>query len=248
MRTRLRRVSASVLLAVILAGIVSLATPEPTESFRIGSIVLHAALSPDGEHLAVACDDGAVRLFELGTWALAWEATLHDTGAVSAVAFLPDGSEVVAGLSGEADIVFLGAPTGTELRRLSPYGAPQGEGYYDEDMSVYVTSMALSSDGKLLAAGCWTSGRVKPVDISTDLDTVVINHGYRNPLGVLALSPDGTLLASPGSVRVAAIRTSKRWKGDNDEEDRTPTCMYCLRCAGCGFAPVGNARQYGDRR
>lgn len=208
MRTRLCAVSGAVMLAVIFAGIMSLATPEPTASVRIGSVVQQAALSPDGEYLAVACDDGMVRLFEVGTWALAWEATLHDTGAVSAVAFLPDGSEVVAGLSGEADIVFLGAPTGRELRRLSLYGAPQGEGYYDEDMFVYVTSMALSSNGKLLAAGCWASGHVKLVDISTGLDTIVIRHGYQNPLGVLAFSPDGTLLASPGSSRVVVISTA----------------------------------------
>jgi len=146
-RVRLARICAFGLVVLLLAPVMARAVPEPITTVQFDSFVHHAALSPSGEYLAVACDDGAVRLVETESWGVLWETQLHDTGAVSAVAFAPDGSEVVAGLSGEADVVFLNALTGEESRRLSLYGPPLPGGYYDEDMFVYVTSMALSSDG-----------------------------------------------------------------------------------------------------
>jgi WD40 repeat protein len=198
MRTRLCRVSAAVLVVVVLARVMSPATPEPTVSLRIGSVVKDAAISSDGEYLAVACVDGGVRLFEIGSWELLWEAHLHDTSAVTSVAFLPsDEEEVVVSVSTGADVVFLLTTSGREVRRINLFQELRSANAYDEDAFIYAYVMAVSPDGTMLASGCTTTGHIKLVDLMTGESRIVIRHGMVTAMeSGLVFNPDGVLLAS----------------------------------------------------
>jgi WD40 repeat protein len=64
--------------------------------FRHGSIVYGLAFSPDGTRLATACQDHAMRLWDLATHDEVVELNGH-TDYVHAVAFSPDGTRLASG-------------------------------------------------------------------------------------------------------------------------------------------------------
>lgn len=192
------------LIAVVCTPHAAAGTPEPMQTVTIGGVAQHAALSPDGGHLAAACADGTVRLFETETWDLVWEATLDDTSGVTAVAFWPDGKQVVVTIAERADVVFLSTATGRELRRLDLYSPTTAAGDYNEDVFIRINTMALSSDGALIACGC-ASGHVKLVDTATGEAPIVIRHRPQHGSCSLAFGPNGDLLASYGGEESVVV-------------------------------------------
>jgi WD40 repeat protein len=194
------------LIAAVCTSFAAAGTPEPIVTVPIGAVVQHAALSSDGERLAVACMDGTVRLLETETWDLVWERTVDDTSGISAVAFWPDGTRIVVTIAGRADVVFLSASTGRELRRLDLYNPTTASGDYNEDVFIRIGAMALSPDGALVACGC-ASGHVKLVDTVSGDDPIVIRHRVEHGSCSLAFSPNGDLLASYGLEESVVIGT-----------------------------------------
>jgi len=190
--------------------------PEPVEAIRIGGVVQDAAFSPDERHLAVACLDGAVRLFEVETWELVWEVPIHDTSKVSTVAFTPDGTEVLAATPGNAVIVFLSLATGRETGKFDLYSPPATGGGYDVNAFIGITALAISPDGSLIAAGCRSSGHVKLVDSPTGTSAIVIRHRMLEGSASLSFSNDGMLLASYGGEQSVVVNT------ETQEEVATP--------------------------
>jgi len=110
------------------------------------------AFSPDGTMLAAGTHENAIFLWDVGTRKLRGKlegdkqyAGLAN-GFFNSVAFTPDGKVLISG-GNDAAVRFWDVTTGKELRRLS---------LRDEaNRSCYVTAIALSSDGRLLAASGW---------------------------------------------------------------------------------------------
>ncbi|MBI1913906.1 MAG: protein kinase [Planctomycetes bacterium] len=161
--------------------------------------VLTAAFSPGSEVLALACDDGMVRLWNLSTnrlrGALGEEA---QPGArrVWSVAFSPDG-KTLASAAGDwhrhcepGEVKLWDVPTG----KLLP--SPRGH-------SALAFTVAFSPDGRVLASGGWDNV-VRLWDPVQGKELAVL-RGHKDAVRSVAFSPDGRTLASgsfDGTVRL----------------------------------------------
>lgn len=206
------------------------ATDQPRAVVDLGATsnhVLGVSFSPDGSLLAAGTRDGYVRLLEVGDGTLTPRgAPFGDFSAqVNAVAFAPNGAEIAAGSSDNTVQIF-DAASGARIDRLpntTPItslayigsgrqvliGAPDGyiRLWRRADSAPPVTAltvsdMAMSADGRVLAAGIrsalagavalWdTSAPYRPVRLAEDIvaEGVLLN-------GSIALTASGELLAA----------------------------------------------------
>src|SRR5262249_9900953 len=104
-----------------------------TEPDRVPSL----AFAPDGDTLACAVGRD-VRLYDLRSGTPGRTVTSHD-GAVTSLAFAPDCKAIISG-SHDRTVRRVGLPAGEEEWR--------GRGYWEQ-----VNSVAISSDGRTIAAG-----------------------------------------------------------------------------------------------
>ncbi len=185
---------------------------------------ISVAFSPDGSRLVSGFQDGTVRLWDIATQTEL--ATLEGhTDRVTSVSFSPDGG-LLASAGGWSDptVRLWDAATQTEVATLrghtdevrsvsfsSPDGATLASGAWDrtvrlwdvatqeevatlEEHSGPVHSVSFSRDGATLISGA-ADGRVLLRDVETGNVAGLSGHGS---LSSMALSPDGTLLASTG--------------------------------------------------
>ena len=186
------------------------------------------ALSTDGQLLAAGGQDGSIHLWDTTNHQLYGQPLLTDDGAVSAVAFSPNGSllAVAAGrtvtvwniragrLSGRP-LQFLRPPTAVtfaEQGRLLVTAAGDGVRLFDVGTRrqvghVFGSStgvLAISHDGKTLAAGGLGSGRVTLWDLGaggrqqTTFDTRTHAYDHASKVTGLAFSWDGRAVAASG--------------------------------------------------
>jgi len=189
-----------VLLVVVAACAGGLAQEgvEPVVKLDLGSGALfnHAAFSPDGASLAVACLDGSVKLYSTQTWDLVWEtAPLFDTAQVSGVDFSPDGTIIAASSPERLNVILLDAGTGAETGALVLSDKTPDD---PQDRFIGVTFPVFSPDGTRLACTEGGHGCVKLVHVETGEELgMPIAHDVHGVGYVLAaFSPDGTRLAS----------------------------------------------------
>ena len=148
--------------------------------------------SPDGR-LACAGNDGIVELWNVRSRTL--EDTLEGhTGAVTSLAFNPDGEQLVSG-GKDKTIRIWNALTGRETRRLV--------GHDD-----WIMSLAISPDGRLLFSGSEDHTiRIWKTETGAQLRTLT---GHSAGVDDVALSPAGNLLISSstdGTVRLWGVPT-----------------------------------------
>jgi WD40 repeat protein/tRNA A-37 threonylcarbamoyl transferase component Bud32 len=185
--------------------------------------VTRVAFSPDGLHLATACKDGMIRLWNASSGELVRVFGGHDQAALG-LAYHPSGSQI-ASSGQDSQIKVWDAATGALLRTLRGH-----EG------AVYC--VAYSSDGRRLASGDgyppWESaqhlrsrGIVKVWDESTGNECFSLRGHTQNVMGV-AFSPDGRRLAtvSGGSLAIPQVASNKSgelliWDAGNGELVRT---------------------------
>ncbi len=155
------------------------------------------AISPDGKTLvsvSIAVRD--IRIWNLETGKLIGKLT-QDIGPTNCVEFTPDGKLFITGSIGEDRTIKFWDANSLELVQTSPQQAG------------YINDLAVSADGKLVAA---VRNYVKVWDL---LDTSVIQKikGPNLEINALAVSPDGNYVATAnkeGTVMVFDIRTGQK--------------------------------------
>jgi WD40 repeat protein len=177
--------------------------------------VLGVAYAPDGSTLAVGLADGKVAVFDAKTGQVGRTLAGHEGGATS-VAFSPDGKTIYCG-QGHGGARVWEAKTGRLLQTCRVDETPAEafakarEGHRDRLMN----TIGLSGDGTALAtcASSINSEFVDPVRI-WDPQTGELRKEFaaENIHGrPMALSPDGTILATGGkTVRLWDARTGKK--------------------------------------
>ncbi len=145
------------------------------------------AYSPDGKRLASASQQG-VTIWNTATGAEVLTFKGHNdaiVGGGNSVAFSPD-SKLVASTGNDGTLQVWSADNGQVVFRWEP-----------PKMGLRIAhSVAFSANGKRVAAG-FRHQEMKVFDLETRQPLCTIPHGVTPvPTGSLALSPDGTLLAS----------------------------------------------------
>jgi WD40 repeat protein len=172
-------------------------------------LVARVAFSPDGTTLAACTPEGEVKLWDVG--ALKERRMLKQAGWVLSLAFLPDGKGLAVPWSEPfgAD----GRALAEEYREADVKGYRGGVKLWDTATGAAqaalqrepprgVTGMALSSDGKTLAVlELWRENVKDEKSAVTlwDLATRKAIAELPQVSGVLALAPDGRMLAVSGS-------------------------------------------------
>lgn len=168
--------------------------------------VLHAgtgpiwsvAFAPDGQTLALALDNGTVKLWDLPGRGVRTTLNAHK-GAVWSLAFLPDG-KTLATAGSDMSVRLWDLASGTERRGLPHAGA--------------VRALAISGDGQRLAAGC-RDGAVVLWNL-TGGEGRTLAHAHAGEVVAIAFSRDGSLVASAGGDE-----TIKLWDAASGRERLT---------------------------
>ena len=189
---------------VLLWDMTNLGPPEshqsPHESIGDhGSYVYSVAFSHDSRRLVSGCEDGFVRVWDMGDKRFVWKEHRHNE-AVYSVAFSPDGARVASG--GYDKLVLIWNAERGQVRRSSATDFEESIGR--------VTSVAFSPDGRMLVVGSLDDS-VRLWDLVKGSAHIVGEHD--SSVEGVAFSPDGRLLASCGldkAVRVWDIQSTEK--------------------------------------
>ena len=158
----------------------------PVHSIRRRWFIGELAFSPDGETLAVASDEGIVRIWDTETGAQKGMISGH-ARPISGAAFSPD-SRLIAGFVGGV-LVLWDAESGERSSELS-------------EIRIEAVSAAFSPTGGLIAFG--GVGEVHLWDLNTDAPVRSLT-GLPDDVGRLAFSPDGSLIAGADTSRMPIV-------------------------------------------
>jgi WD40 repeat protein len=184
-----------------------LPAPALLHAFRNRLYSRAVAISPDGSWLASGDDDGAVPLWNVATRALRSRIAAH-SGPVTAVAISPDGSWL-ASAGRDGTVRLWNAADGSPRATLSGH---RGE----------VSGVAIGPDGSWLASTghdgtvrLWnaSTGTVRavwqlsqpPAFVRLIKDLLLAVGPEGGPLNGLAISPDGSWLASAGADQTVRL-------------------------------------------
>ena len=190
--------------------------------------VRSVSFSSDGTTLAFGSDDGTVKLWDVSTSTLV--ATLEGhRGAVSIVAFSPDGIHIVsAGGYYDPKVKLWDKETGTNTAT------------FDHHTSV-IRDAEFSPDGSLLAtAGGFGDPTIRVWDVVAR-EPKAIFEGHRSGVLSLSFSPDGTILASGSddySIKLWDVETGSNFASLKG---------HTFEVTSVSFSPDGNTLASGSR-
>ena len=170
---------------------VTLWNGETTASFGHETVVISAAVSPDGRLLATGGWDKAITLWSLETEKPIRVLSGH-TGEIHALAFSPDGRLLVS--SGAYKWEYLEGEDGSTLCPGRPH-AFRGDG--DGSIRFYAADESKND----------TTAKVWEVESGRDIATL----GHQKMVTKITFSPDGSRVAAASGKRVH-IWCTKRWK------------------------------------
>jgi len=196
-------------------------------SRRLGAMIYAVAVSPDGNHIAVASQDHTVQLLDAATRQSLRVLRGHDD-QVFAVRFSPNGKQIASGGwdgnvrlwqrdSGTVDHVLRGHRGGVRAVAFSPDGALLASGSMDGSVRIWdrvtgqpkaklsghvsaVFCLAFSPDGHHLASGS-RNGTIRIWDPKSGHSKQVLRD-LRGEARAVVFSPDSKLLASGGGQRI----------------------------------------------
>lgn len=159
------------------------------------------SVSPNGQILATASDDGSIKLWDLitavNTDTLPLVRTLNEhSNAVLSVEFGPDGRTLASG-SWDNTIMIWDVQTGELLNTLIGH-------------TQLVSAIAISPDGKILASGS-KDNTIKIWNLETG-ELIHSLQGHSLPVLSLSISPDGKMLASgsaDGTIALWELQTAQ---------------------------------------
>jgi dipeptidyl aminopeptidase/acylaminoacyl peptidase len=194
-----------------------LATGRESKRLEVGDKVAHFAIAPDGSRIATAGPDknGAVQMWDLATGKVVWK-TAAGQGAITSLAFTPDGGRVAVG-NDDRSLCVLDAGRG--LMMLMARGHTGA-----------VTTVAISPDGRTLASG----GADNNVQLWEPATGRLLRRfqGHNKGVECVAFSPDGKLLATGGQDKVVRL-----WDLATGKELRQFETQDAVRCV--AFSPDG---------
>jgi WD40 repeat protein len=185
------------------------------------------AFSADGRFLACGGFSPGITLYDLESNAMARSLAVP-VNRVKAIGFAPDG-RTIAVAAEDSSTIFLWDLTAERVRRtLHPPGR--------------VLSIAWTPDGRHLASGTRDDGGLIMLwDLDTGLGRVLCNEAH-GPIVVMAVSPDGTLLAAAFGwerfVRIWAVGSAERPRVL--EGHRSGTNSVAFSADGLTLATAGN--------
>jgi len=196
-----------------------------------GSVFV-AAFTGDGSRLATVCVDGNLRLWDVATHREVSRVPVGNVPKYEAKwAFSPGGEVLALGEQQTGTVYLWDVVRGTRVSVLETGRVPRGlalspngkilaaglekdVGMWDlsrgeqilllTNHTAYVTSLAFSFDGKILAVGCG-DGTVKLWDLATTREIRTLT-GHSHWIPSIAFSSDGKMLAS-----ASADHTAKLW-------------------------------------
>ncbi len=161
--------------------------------------IFSVAFSPDGSTLAMANEDGTVKLWDLAEQRIRGTLNAH-RGSIWCLAYSPVGNQLA---TTSDDATRLWQPPGDQQRKELKHASP-------------VRSVAFSPDGKLLVTGT-RDGGVHLWDLESGKERI-LPRGHVGMVRSVAFSPDGTTVASTGNDR-----TIKLWDVKSGQELLTLT-------------------------
>jgi N-acyl-D-aspartate/D-glutamate deacylase len=205
------------------------APAEPRQPEGHSKSVTAAVFAPDGQVLATAGLDGAVKLVNVAD-----RRTLHTLAAgkdgAYALTFAPDG-KLLASAGGDGLVRLWDPAAGREVRQLKGHKGT-------------VSAVAFSRDGKVLASGGYDKTiRLWDPAKGTELRRI---EGAEGRVTALVFSPDGKRLTSAGAVLAdLSVGGNKISSGSSDvlriwdvaggkEVDRLPSRGLCLAASADG--------------
>ncbi len=178
---------------------------EPVRVFKVPrdrfiDEVNSVSFSPDSQLLALACGDGTVKLWRVGS-----EEKLQtlngNSGEAYSVDFSPNGEVLAAGY--DSGVKLWKVESGEELHTLE-FRTPEG-------WRITVRSVNFSPNGKLLALGC-NDKKIRLWRVETG-ELIHVLEGHTDRVNSVRFSPDSQLLAS-----ACDDGTVKLWRAESGEE------------------------------
>ena len=179
------------------------------------------SFSPDSKQLAVGSEDCLIRIWDLETRKIIHSISCHKQ-EVYAVEYTPDGRYVVSG-SGDRTIKIIDIERGESVATLDAFPTLPPHEFKDYG----ITSIAVSSDGSLIASGC--IDKIIRIWQFATKKLVCSLEGHVNTIYSISFSPDSRYIAS-GSLDKTIILWERQPSSNAERENKASTQAedFCL--------------------